>query len=86
MPNTFTPNGDGRNDIFFVYGNTVAKMKLRIYSQWGAFIYESNSLQNGWDGTYKGELQPNGVYVYYVEVTFTDGTTGMKKGTITLLR
>ncbi|MCD0486658.1 putative Ig domain-containing protein [Pedobacter sp. MC2016-14] len=86
VPNTFTPNGDGRNDLFMVYGNTVARMKMRVYSQWGAFIYESNSQQNGWDGTYKGMLQPNGVYVYYVEITFNDGTTGMKKGTITLLR
>jgi len=86
IPNTFTPNGDGKNDIFYVYGNTVAKLKLRVYNQWGQFIYESRSIQNGWDGTYRGELQPNGVYVYYVDIEFNDGTKTMKKGTITLLR
>jgi len=86
IPNSFTPNGDGKNDIFYVYGNTVAKLKLRVYNQWGQFIYESRSIQNGWDGTYRGELQPNGVYVYYVDIEFNDGTKTMKKGTITLLR
>ncbi|WP_316837630.1 gliding motility-associated C-terminal domain-containing protein [Pedobacter nutrimenti] len=86
IPNTFTPNGDGKNDIFYVYGNTIAQVKMRIYNQWGQFIYESLNIQNGWDGTYKGQLQPNGVYVYQIELVFTDGTTDNKKGTITLLR
>lgn len=86
IPNTFTPNGDGKNDIFYVYGSAIAKVRMRVYNQWGQFIYESLQVQNGWDGTYKGQLQPNGVYVYYVEVTFTDGTTALKKGSVTLLR
>lgn len=86
VPNTFTPNNDGRNDILYVYGNTIAKLKLRVYNQWGQFLYESLSIQNGWDGTYKGEIQPNGVYVYYLEAEFNDGTKATKKGTITLLR
>jgi gliding motility-associated-like protein len=86
VPNTFTPNNDGNNDILYVYGNTVAKMKLRVYNQWGQFLYESLNIQNGWDGTFKGQVQPNGVYVYYLEVEFNDGTKANKKGTITLLR
>jgi gliding motility-associated-like protein len=86
VPNTFTPNNDGKNDVFYVYGNTIAKMKLRVYNQWGQLIYESLNVQSGWDGTYKGEIQPNGVYVYIAEVEFNDGTKTSKKGTITLLR
>lgn len=86
IPNTFTPNGDGKNDLFYVYGNTVSKLKLRVYNQWGQFIYESLNIQNGWDGTYRGEMQPNGVYVYYVDIEFNDGTKAIRKGTITLLR
>lgn len=86
VPNTFTPNNDGKNDVLYAYGNTIAKLKLRVYNQWGQFIYESLNVQNGWDGTYKGEMQPNGVYVYLMEVEFNDGTKTMKKGTITLLR
>jgi gliding motility-associated-like protein len=86
VPNTFTPNGDGQNDILYVYGNSIAKLRLRVYNQWGQFIYESLNIQNGWDGTYKGQMQPNGVYVYQLEAEFNDGTKTTKKGTITLLR
>lgn len=86
VPNTFTPNNDGKNDILYVYGNTIAKMRLRVYNQWGQFLYESLSIQNGWDGTHKGDMQPNGVYVYYLEAEFNDGAKATKKGTITLLR
>lgn len=86
VPNTFTPNNDGKNDILYVYGNTIAKLKLRVYNQWGQFLYESLSIQNGWDGTYKGVMQPNGVYVYYLDAELNDGTKATKKGTITLLR
>ncbi|SMC77525.1 Ig-like domain-containing protein [Pedobacter africanus] len=86
VPNTFTPNNDGKNDILYVYGNTIAKMRLRVYNQWGQFLYESLNIQNGWDGTHKGDMQPNGVYVYYLEAEFNDGTKTTKKGTITLLR
>ncbi|WP_187774917.1 gliding motility-associated C-terminal domain-containing protein [Pedobacter sp. BS3] len=86
VPNTFTPNNDGKNDILYVYGNTIAKQRFRIYNQWGQLIYESLSQADGWDGTFKGQVQPTGVYVYYVEVTFKDGTSGLKKGTVTLIR
>ncbi|WP_256003688.1 Ig-like domain-containing protein [Pedobacter deserti] len=86
VPNTFTPNNDGRNDIFYVYGNTISRMKLRVYNQWGQFLFESQHIQTGWDGTYKGVLQPNGVYVYYLDVQFNDGSKQTRKGTITLLR
>ncbi|RZM29675.1 MAG: DUF11 domain-containing protein [Pedobacter sp.] len=86
IPNTFTPNGDGRNDFFQVYGNTISTMTLRVYNQWGQFIFETRRPELGWDGTFKGQLQPNGVYVYYADVTFQDGTKSLKKGSITLLR
>ncbi|RZL47825.1 MAG: gliding motility-associated C-terminal domain-containing protein, partial [Pedobacter sp.] len=86
VPNTFTPNGDGKNDYFLAFGNSVSKFRMRVYNQWGEFIFESNALTTGWDGRWKGNMQPNGVYVYYIDVTFNDGTTKMLKGTITLLR
>ncbi|RYE21973.1 MAG: gliding motility-associated C-terminal domain-containing protein [Sphingobacteriales bacterium] len=86
IPNTFTPNGDGKNDIFLAYGNAVSKFKMRVYNQWGEYLFESNSLDAGWDGRYRGNLQPNGVYVYYVDVTFNSGAVKQFKGTITLLR
>ena len=86
IPNAFTPNNDGKNDVFMIYGNTIASAKMAIYTQWGQLIYQSDNVATGWDGTYKGVNQPIGVYVYMVEVQFTDGTNTMKKGTVTLLR
>ncbi|RYE23932.1 MAG: T9SS type B sorting domain-containing protein [Sphingobacteriales bacterium] len=86
IPNTFTPNGDGRNDVFNAYGNAVSRFKMRIYNQWGEFLAETNSLSQGWDGTFRGGMQPNGVYAYYIDVTFASGKTKMIKGTVTLLR
>ncbi|SOD12166.1 putative Ig domain-containing protein [Pedobacter xixiisoli] len=86
IPNTFTPNNDGRNDFFLAYGNNVAKFRMRVYNQWGEFVFESQNLLQGWDGTYRGRNQPTGVYVYYVDVTFNSGTVKTFKGTITLLR
>ena len=86
IPNTFTPNGDGNNDIFYAYGNTISSSKMRIYDQWGHLIFQSDQMQRGWDGTYRGTLQPNGVYVYVIDLNLTDGSHTMKKGTVTLLR
>jgi len=86
IPNTFTPNGDGNNDIFYVYGNAIMNVKMRIYNQWGQFVFQSMQMTNGWDGSFKGQMQPNGVYVYYIDLVLSDGTTTMRKGTITLIR
>ncbi|RNL56669.1 hypothetical protein D7004_01900 [Pedobacter jejuensis] len=86
IPNIFSPNNDGKNDIFLVYGTTIAAVKMNVYTQWGQLIYQVNSTTTGWDGTYKGVPQPNGVYVYMIEIESTDGTKVMKKGTITLIR
>lgn len=86
IPNTFTPNGDGKNDVFMIYGTTIQKANLSVYNQWGELIFRTTDKSAGWDGTYKGRDQPVGVYVYYVEATMNDGHSITKKGTITLLR
>lgn len=86
IPNVFTPNNDGKNDVFLVYGTTIASVKMNIYTQWGQLIYQVNSTTTGWDGTYKGVAQPSGVYVYMIEVESSDGKKVMKKGTVTLIR
>ncbi|WP_082458604.1 putative Ig domain-containing protein [Pedobacter sp. Leaf216] len=86
IPNAFTPNNDGKNDTFLIYGNTIAGAKMSIYTQWGQLIFQSDNVANGWDGTFKGVNQPIGVYVYMVDITFTNGTTSLRKGTVTLIR
>lgn len=86
VPNTFTPNNDGQNDYFRIYGNTISAANINVFNQWGQLIFQSGQLNNGWDGTYKGQPQPTGVYVYQAEITFTDGSKTVKKGTVTLIR
>ncbi|WP_113663302.1 Ig-like domain-containing protein [Pedobacter nanyangensis] len=86
IPNTFTPNNDGKNDYFLAYGNHIGKFRMRVYNQWGEFVFESQNILQGWDGTYRGRAQPTGVYVYYIDVTFNSGASKTFKGTITLLR
>ena len=86
IPNTFTPNGDGRNDRFQVYGKGIISLDLQIFSQWGEKVFASKDVTGGWDGTFKGEAQPVGVYVYMVNVVLRDGSKVSRKGTINLIR
>ncbi len=86
LPTAFSPNGDGKNDILFVRGAGVQSMNLKIYNRWGQLVFESNSLDVGWDGTYKGKKQEMEAYAYVLNVTFTDETTLYKRGNVTLLR
>ncbi len=85
VSNAFTPNGDGINDKVFVRGYGITKMTWRIYNRWGAVVYQTGDRSQGWDGTYKGSLQPKEVYNYILDVEFGDGTRFTKKGDITLL-
>jgi gliding motility-associated-like protein len=86
VPNTFTPNGDGKNDVFKVYGNLIQKVHIQIFNQWGQKIFETTDVAGGWDGTYNGQAQPVGVYIYVVSAVMTDGRTINKKGSINLIR
>jgi gliding motility-associated-like protein len=86
VPNAFTPNGDGKNDIIYVQGFGIEKMVWRIYNRWGTLVFTGISVGNGWDGKYKGSIQPQDVYNYVLDVQFSDGSTYTKKGDITLLK
>ncbi len=86
IPNAFTPNGDGANDFFAVYGKSLKTVRMQIFDRWGELLFESYNQDNGWDGTYKGEnLQP-GVYVYKVTAAYLNGKTIDKTGSVTLIR
>ena len=86
VPNAFTPNGDGANDKVFVRGFGITKMTWRIYNRWGALVFETSDRTAGWDGTYKGSVQPNEVYHYVLDVEYSDSSKYQKRGDITLLR
>lgn len=93
IPNIFTPNGDGTNDVFRVHaGVGVERIKsFQVFSRWGETVFEARDLipndigDDGWDGTFKGDFMNPGVFVYLIEVEFTDGLILLYRGDITLL-
>ena len=86
VPNSFTPNGDGNNDLFLVYGESIKTVNLKVFNRWGELVFEGESMFTGWDGTYKGQQQPPGVYVYEARITFLDNSQTLRTGSITLIR
>jgi len=86
VPNAFTPGRFGTNANIRVEGFGIKDMKWTIYNRWGQKVFETSSRKTGWDGTYKGRLQPMDVYVYTLDVEFTDGKTVRRTGDISLLR
>ena len=86
VPNAFTPGRFGENSVVKVRGFGISKLIFRIYNRWGQLVFESNDPNLGWNGTFKGTVQPMDVYAYIVEAVFFDGTRASKKGDITLLK
>lgn len=93
MPNTFSPNGDGKNDRFYPFGNGIKKIaQFSIYNRWGQLVYQVNNVQAsdasaGWDGTYKGEVLPPDVFVYVIKAECDlGGEPFIYKGDISLVR
>lgn len=86
VPNAFTPNGDGVNDVFKIYGTSITSMRLKIYNQWGEMIFSSTDLAVGWDGNSKGNKSPASVYHFTLEAIMQDGTAITKTGVFTLIR
>jgi gliding motility-associated-like protein len=85
VPNAFTPAGPN-NNVVYVRGFGIGKMTWRIYNRFGNLVFQSASPNIGWDGKYKGVIQPMDAYAYTLDVEFTDGTKARKTGDITLLR
>ena len=86
VPNAFTPNGDGENDVLFVRGPAIKKMVFRIFDRWGELVFESFERPFGWDGKYKGKMMNPDVYDYYLKVTCIDEVESIIKGNFTLIR
>lgn len=92
-PNAFTPNGDGVNDRFTIFGGPdVSNIKvLRVYNRWGELLFQGENLppndaNSGWDGSFRGKTINSGVFVYYAEVEFINGKVILYKGDVTMHR
>lgn len=89
IPSAFTPNGDGRNDVFRVKSlcAQVDEFHLIIYNRWGQPIFESSDISNGWDGALKGQPEQMGTYIYFIRYKkYGETELQQKKGVLTLLR
>ena len=94
IPNTFSPNGDGKNEYFLPRGKGLFNIKsMKIFNRWGVPIFEkwdfpanTENRDAAWDGTYQGKPQPSDVYIYVIDVVCDNGTVLSYKGNVTLIR
>lgn len=89
VPNAFTPNSDGNNDQFKIYGQCIKVQQIQVFNRWGEKVWETQDAEQGWNGYYKGQLQMPGVYVYLVQYFATDqpnNLASLLKGSVTLIR
>jgi len=87
MPTGFTPNGDGKNDVFKPFTVGITRINyFRVYNRWGRLLYSTSNLNEGWDGRIGGVDQPTSTFVWMVQGVARDGKIITKKGTVTLIR
>ena len=92
IPNSFTPNGDAQNDVFYPRGKGISSIKaFRIYNRWGELLFERtniaiNDISNAWDGSYNGGLPRPDVYVYLIDAQCDTGEPIFLKGDVTIIK
>lgn len=88
FPTAFTPDqiGPPQNETFKVFGQFISAIEMKIFNRWGELLFVSNDIATGWDGTYNGVPQPEGVYVFRARITDLDGRQSVKSGSVVLLR
>jgi gliding motility-associated-like protein len=86
VPQAFSPNGDGNNDILFVKGYGIQQMNFKVYNRYGELVFEASDQNIGWDGKFKNRDENPGVFVWVLEYTFITGNGGVLKGNTTLVR
>jgi gliding motility-associated-like protein len=87
VPNVFTPNGDGANDVFKITGLLEPqKFECHVYDRWGVQVWQTTDYQQGWDGKSANANVPDGVYYYTLRITLYDGTPYLKTSSLTLVR
>lgn len=93
VPNAFSPNGDGANDTFTVFGGPALKKlrSLRVYSRWGELVFErldfpANDPSLGWDGRFRGDPLQEGLFVWAAELEYVDGVAEVAKGEVSIIK
>jgi gliding motility-associated-like protein len=86
VPNTFTPNMDGENDVLYVRSNDITELYFAVYNRWGQMVFETNDIKKGWDGFYNGMKADPAVFAWYLRGKCYNGDELRKKGNTTLIR
>ncbi|MFL5764854.1 MAG: PKD domain-containing protein [Bacteroidia bacterium] len=86
VPNAFTPNNDGENDILYVRGNMISNLYFAVYNRWGQLVFETTDQHVGWDGTYNGMKADPAVFAWYLRAKCYNGDELKKQGNTTLIR
>jgi gliding motility-associated-like protein len=86
VPNTFTPNGDGVNDVLFVRGRHITDLEFMVFDRWGEKVFETRDQNVGWDGTFRGQAVDPAVFVYHLTAWCADGQRYFTKGNVTVIR
>ena len=86
MPNAFSPNGDGVNDVFKVKAKNVMEYQISIFDRWGELVFTSDDFHKSWNGEFKGQLCPIGTYVFIMQANGSNGQNKSVKGTLQLIR
>ena len=87
IPNTFTPDGDGINDIFEAKGSGITEFVMQVFDRWGGLVFESSSVDYGWNGKdVSGDIVNNGIYLYHLSLYDYNGRHWVYNGELKLMR
>jgi gliding motility-associated-like protein len=86
IPNAFSPNDDGVNDKMCFRGEWIREFHIAIFSRWGEKVFETNDINECWDGRYDGKKCQSGVYMYTCDIVCEDNQAGTFKGDVTIIQ
>jgi gliding motility-associated-like protein len=86
IPNSFSPNGDGKNDVFYCYGTNFSGYELQIFDRWGQLLYKSTDRSEGWDGLINGKPAKPDIYIYKVKIADEGGSEHLYRGHLSIIR